>query len=322
LLSVNNIEVVYDSVILVLRGVSLEVKEGSITTLLGANGAGKTTTLKAISGVLHTERGAVTKGSITLEGRRVDRMRAFDVTRLGISQVFEGRRVFEHLSAEENLIAGAHLQRDARKVASAIERVYAYFPLLRDRRNQLSGYLSGGEQQMLAIGRALMSNPKVILLDEPSLGLAPMLVEEIFAIVRRLVAEERLAVLLVEQNATMALAVADHGYVMENGRIVLEGGVALLRENSDIREFYLGLNAVGTRKSYRDVKHYKRRKRWLSWRVARLPLTRTGAAGAGCRARAPGRAAPAKRHRGTPAAYGLARRPGQGRTGSGSRRRR
>jgi branched-chain amino acid transport system ATP-binding protein len=168
------------------------------------------------------------------------------------------------LTAEENLIAGAHLQRDARKVKSAIERVYAYFPLLRDRRDQLSGYLSGGEQQMLAIGRALMSNPKVILLDEPSLGLAPMLVEEIFAIVRRLVAEERLAVLLVEQNATMALAVADHGYVMENGRIVLEGGVAQLRENSDIREFYLGLNAVGTRKSYRDVKHYKRRKRWLS----------------------------------------------------------
>jgi branched-chain amino acid transport system ATP-binding protein len=264
LLSINNIEVVYDSVILVLRGVSLEVKKGSITTLLGANGAGKTTTLKAISGVLRTERGAVTKGSITLEGKRVDRMRAFDVTRLGISQVFEGRRVFEHLTAEENLIAGAHLQRDVRLLRSAIERVYAYFPLLRDRRNQLSGYLSGGEQQMLAIGRALMSNPKVILLDEPSLGLAPMLVEEIFAIVRRLVAEQRLAVLLVEQNATMALAVADHGYVMENGRIVLEGAVALLRENSDIREFYLGLNAVGTRKSYRDVKHYKRRKRWLS----------------------------------------------------------
>jgi branched-chain amino acid transport system ATP-binding protein len=264
LLSINNIEVVYDSVILVLRGVSLEVKKGSITTLLGANGAGKTTTLKAISGVLRTERGAVTKGSITLEGKRVDRMRAFDVTRLGISQVFEGRRVFEHLTAEENLIAGAHLQRDVRQVRGAIDRVYAYFPLLRDRRNQLSGYLSGGEQQMLAIGRALMSNPTVMLLDEPSLGLAPMLVEEIFAIVRRLVAEERLAVLLVEQNATMALAVADHGYVMENGRIVLEGAVALLRENSDIREFYLGLNAVGTRKSYRDVKHYKRRKRWLS----------------------------------------------------------
>jgi branched-chain amino acid transport system ATP-binding protein len=263
-LSVNNIEVVYDSVILVLRGVSLQVKDGSITTLLGGNGAGKTTTLKAISGVLHTERGTVTKGSITHDGERLERRRAFDVTKLGISQVFEGRRVFEHLTTEENLIAGAHLLTDAAKVRHAIERVYAYFPLLKERRNQLSGYLSGGEQQMLAIGRALMSSPKVILLDEPSLGLAPMLVEEIFGIVRRLVAEEKLSVLLVEQNATMALAIADHGYVMETGRIVLEGGVASLRENSDIREFYLGLNAVGTRKSYRDVKHYKRRKRWLS----------------------------------------------------------
>jgi branched-chain amino acid transport system ATP-binding protein len=264
MLSINNIEVVYDNVILVLRGVSLEVKSGTITTLLGGNGAGKTTTLKAISGVLRTERGAVTKGSITFDGKRVDGLRAFDVTGLGISQVFEGRRVFEHLTAEENLIAGAHLLRDAGSVRSAIERVYAYFPVLQNRRNQLSGYLSGGEQQMLAIGRALMSNPKVVLLDEPSLGLAPMLVEEIFLIVRRLVAQENLSVLLVEQNATMALAVADHGYVMETGRIVLEGSVAALRENSDIREFYLGLNEVGSRKSYRDVKHYKRRKRWLS----------------------------------------------------------
>jgi branched-chain amino acid transport system ATP-binding protein len=264
MLSINNIEVVYDNVILVLKGVSLEVKSGSITTLLGGNGAGKTTTLKAVSGVLRTERGAVTKGSITFDGKRVDGLRAFDVTGLGISQVFEGRRVFEHLTAEENLIAGAHLLRDAAKVRAAIERVYAYFPLLKNRRNQLSGYLSGGEQQMLAIGRALMSNPKVILLDEPSLGLAPMLVEEIFLIVRRLVAQEQLSVLLVEQNATMALAVADHGYVMETGRIVLEGSVAALRANSDIREFYLGLNEVGSRKSYRDVKHYKRRKRWLS----------------------------------------------------------
>jgi branched-chain amino acid transport system ATP-binding protein len=264
MLSINNIEVVYDNVILVLKGVSLEVKTGSITTLLGGNGAGKTTTLKAVSGVLRTERGAVTKGSITFDGKRLDGLRAFDVTGLGVSQVFEGRRVFEHLTAEENLIAGAHLLPDAAKVRTAIERVYAYFPLLKNRRNQLSGYLSGGEQQMLAIGRALMSNPKVILLDEPSLGLAPMLVEEIFLIVRRLVAQEQLSVLLVEQNATMALAVADHGYVMETGRIVLEGSVAALRENSDIREFYLGLNEVGSRKSYRDVKHYKRRKRWLS----------------------------------------------------------
>jgi len=264
MLSINNIEVVYDNVILVLKGVSLEVQPGSITTLLGANGAGKTTTLKAVSGVLRTERGEVTKGSIAFEGKRIDGMRAFNVTKLGISQVFEGRRVFEHLTCEENLIAGAHTQRQAGRVSEGIERVYAYFPILKNRRTQLSGYLSGGEQQMLAIGRALMSSPKVVLLDEPSLGLAPMLVEEIFGIVRRLVQQEKLSVLLVEQNAVMALEVADHGYVMENGRIVLEGDVAVLRANSDIREFYLGLNEVGSRKSYRDVKHYKRRKRWLS----------------------------------------------------------
>jgi branched-chain amino acid transport system ATP-binding protein len=264
MLSVNNIEVVYDKVVLVLKGVSLEVKSGAITTLLGANGAGKTTTLKAISGVLRTERGEVTKGSVTLEGKRIDGLRAFDVTRVGISQVFEGRRVFEHLTAEENLVAGGHVQREAGKIRSGIERVYAYFPQLKERRHQLSGYLSGGEQQMLAIGRALMSEPKLVLLDEPSLGLAPMLVEEIFGIVQRLVAKENLSVLLVEQNAAMALAVAEHGYVMETGRIVLEGSVQTLRDNSDIREFYLGLNEVGTRKSYRDVKHYKRRKRWLS----------------------------------------------------------
>ncbi len=264
MLSINNIEVVYDNIILVLKGVSLEAKPGSITTLLGGNGAGKTTTLKAVSGVLRTERGTVTKGTITLDRQRIDGMPAFDVTKLGISQVFEGRRVFEHLTTEENLIAGAHLQRDAAKVHSGIERVYAYFPILKNRRTQLSGYLSGGEQQMLVIGRALMSEPKVILLDEPSLGLAPMLVEEIFGIVRRLVSEEKLAVLLVEQNATMALEVADHGYVMETGRIVLEGSAEQLRSNSDIREFYLGLNEAGSRKSYHDVKRYKRRKRWLS----------------------------------------------------------
>ncbi|MBO0764177.1 MAG: ABC transporter ATP-binding protein [Hyphomicrobiaceae bacterium] len=264
MLSINNIEVVYDNVILVLKGVSLEVKSGSITTLLGANGAGKTTTLKAVSGVLRSERGEVTKGSITFGARRIDGMRAFDVTRLGIAQVFEGRRVFEHLTTEENLVAGAHTVRRVSKVRDGIERVYAYFPVLKNRREQLSGYLSGGEQQMLAIGRALMSSPKVMLLDEPSLGLAPMLVEEIFGIVRRLVQQEQVSVLLVEQNAAMALEVADHGYVMENGRIVLEGSVASLRDNSDVREFYLGLNEVGSRKSYRDVKHYKRRKRWLS----------------------------------------------------------
>ena len=264
MLSINNIEVVYDKVILVLRGVSLEVRKGAITTLLGGNGAGKTTTLKAISGVLRTERGTVTKGSITLADKRIDGMRAFEVTKLGVAQVFEGRRVFEHLTTEENLIAGGHTQKELRKIRGNIERVYAYFPALKERRAQLSGYLSGGEQQMLAIGRALMSDPRIVLLDEPSLGLAPMLVEEIFGIVQRLVQQEKLSVLLVEQNATMALAVAEHGYVMETGRIVLEGSVEALRANSDIREFYLGLNEVGSRKSYRDVKHYKRRKRWLS----------------------------------------------------------
>ena len=264
MLAINNIEVVYDNVVLVLKGVSLGVNQGSITTLLGANGAGKSTTLKAISGILFTERGNITKGSITLEGKPIHGKRPFDVTGLGIAQVFEGRRVFESLTCEENLVAGAHIQVDFAKVREGIERVYSYFPRLKERRNQQSGYLSGGEQQMLAIGRALMSNPKVLLLDEPSLGLAPMLVEEIFGTVQRLVTQQKLSVLLVEQNATLALAIADHGYVMENGRIVLEGSGEKLRSNSDIREFYLGLNEGGTRKSYRDVKHYKRRKRWLS----------------------------------------------------------
>jgi branched-chain amino acid transport system ATP-binding protein len=264
MLSINNIEVVYDHVILVLKGVSLEVGEGKVTTLLGANGAGKSTTLKAISGILFTERGNITKGSITLAGQPINGMRAFDVTKLGVAQVFEGRRVFESLSCEENLLAGAHTRSDMGAIRESIDRVFTYFPRIKERRSQLAGYLSGGEQQMLVIGRALMSSPKVILLDEPSLGLAPMLVEEIFAIVQRLANEAKLAVLLVEQNATMALQVAEHGYVMENGRIVLEGTAQALRENSDIREFYLGLNEGGARKSYRDTKHYKRRKRWLS----------------------------------------------------------
>jgi branched-chain amino acid transport system ATP-binding protein len=264
MLAINNIEVVYDRVILVLKGVSISVDKGSITTLLGANGAGKTTTLKAISGVLHSERGEVTKGTIQLDDLRIDGMRAHDVARLGLVQVFEGRRVFENLTTEENLIAGGHVQKDGGAVKQGIELVYSYFPKLKERRHQLSGYLSGGEQQMLAIGRALMSRPRVVLLDEPSLGLAPMLVEEIFGIVGRLVKQEKLSVLLVEQNAAMALAVADHGYVMENGRIVLEGPADKLRDNSDIKEFYLGLNEGGARKSYRDTKHYKRRKRWLS----------------------------------------------------------
>ena len=264
MLALNNIEVVYDGVILVLRGVSLFAEEGRITTLLGANGAGKSTTLKAISGLLRTERGQVTKGSVELDGERLDRLLPFDVVKRGVVQVFEGRRVFENLTVEENLVAGAHIRSDFAAVREGIEQVYDAFPALKERRDNQSGYLSGGEQQMLVIGRALMSDPKVILLDEPSLGLAPLLVEEIFGIVRRLRDERNLTVLLVEQNAALALDIADHGYVMENGRIVLEGAAETLRENSDIKEFYLGLNEVGARKSYRDVKHYKRRKRWLS----------------------------------------------------------
>jgi branched-chain amino acid transport system ATP-binding protein len=264
MLSLNNIEVIYDGVILVLKGVSLSVREGGITALLGANGAGKTTTLKAVSGLLPSERGEITKGTIELDGRRIDRLPPHDIVRRGIVQVFEGRRVFEHLTTEENLVAGAHVQADGRRVREGIERVYEYFPRLRERRAVQAGYLSGGEQQMLVIGRALMSGPRVMLLDEPSLGLAPLLVDEIFRIVQRLNREEKLTVLLVEQNASLALDVAEHGYVMENGRIVLDGSAETLRENADIREFYLGLTEVGARKSYRDVKHYKRRKRWLS----------------------------------------------------------
>ncbi len=264
MLALNNIEVVYDGVILVLKGVSLNAEEGHITTLLGANGAGKTTTLKAISGLLRTERGEVTKGSVEFGGERLDRLLPYDVVKRGVVQVFEGRRVFENLTVEENLVAGAHSQRDFAKVRTGIERVYASFPVLKERRQQSAGYLSGGEQQMLVIGRALMSDPKLILLDEPSLGLAPMLVEEIFGVIRRLKDEQGLTVLLVEQNAALALEVADRGYVMENGRIVLDGPADALRRNSDIKEFYLGLNESGARKSYHDAKHYKRRKRWLA----------------------------------------------------------
>ena len=264
MLALNNIEVVYDGVILVLKGVSLVAEKGHITTLLGANGAGKTTTLKAISGLLHSERGEVTKGTVELDGERLDRLPPDRVVRHGVVQVFEGRRVFENLTVEENLVAGAHTQSDKTVIRERIAATYDVFPALRERRHQPSGYLSGGEQQMLVIGRALMSEPKVVLLDEPSLGLAPMLVEEIFGIVRRLKEERGLTVLLVEQNAALALEVADHGYVMENGRIVLEGPAAALRQNSDVKEFYLGLNEVGARKSYRHLKHYRRRKRWLS----------------------------------------------------------
>ena len=263
MLTLNNIEVIYDGVILVLKGVSVNVGEGGITTLLGANGAGKTTTLKAISGLLRSERGDITKGSIELNGERIDRLPPHEMVRRGVVQVFEGRRVFEHLTTDENLIAGAHVQTRV-AMSEGIARVYEYFPRLAERRTVQAGYLSGGEQQMLVIGRALMSTPRVMLLDEPSLGLAPMLVEEIFEIVQRLNREQKLTVLLVEQNATLALSIAEHGYVMENGRIVLEGSAAALKDNADIKEFYLGLTEVGARKSYRDVKHYKRRKRWLS----------------------------------------------------------
>ncbi len=264
MLSLNNVEVIYDGVILVLKGVSLTAREGAITTLLGANGAGKTTTLKAVSGLLRSERGEVTKGSIEFNGERIDRRPPHEIVKRGVVQVFEGRRVFEHLTTEENLVAGAHIQPDRSRVADGITRVYEYFPRLRERRGVQAGYLSGGEQQMLVIGRALMADPRLMLLDEPSLGLAPMLVEEIFGIVQRLNREQKLTVLLVEQNATLALTIAEHGYVMENGRIVLEGSAAALRDNADIKEFYLGLTDVGARKSYRDVKHYRRRKRWVS----------------------------------------------------------
>jgi branched-chain amino acid transport system ATP-binding protein len=264
MLALNNIEVVYDGVILVLKGVSLNAEEGRITTLLGANGAGKTTTLKAISGLLHTERGEVTKGSVELDGIRLDRLQPYDVVKRGVAQVFEGRRVFENLTVEENLIAGAHTRRNQADLRAGIDRAYASFPVLKERRHQTAGYLSGGEQQMLVIGRALMSNPKVVLLDEPSLGLAPLVIEEIFGVIRRLKEEQKITVLLVEQNAALALDIADHGYVMENGRIVLEGPADSLRQNSDIKEFYLGLNEAGARKSYRETKNYRRRKRWLS----------------------------------------------------------
>jgi branched-chain amino acid transport system ATP-binding protein len=265
MLRLNNVEVVYDRTILVLKGISLEVPEQRIVTLLGSNGAGKSTTLKAISGLLGPERGEIIMGSVELMGTRIDHHQPEDIVKLGVTQVMEGRRVFEDLTAEENLVAGAHSRRvRAADIRRDIELVYEYFPRLAQRKGVKAGYLSGGEQQMLAIGRALMARPKVMLLDEPSLGLAPLLVDEIFEIIQRLNREEKLTVLLVEQNAAMALTIAEHGYVMENGRIVLDGAAASLRENADVKEFYLGLTEVGARKSYRDVKHYKRRKRWLS----------------------------------------------------------
>ena len=264
LLTVNNIEVIYDHVILVLKGVSLEVPEGRIVTLLGANGAGKTTTLKAISNLLRVERGEVTKGSIEYRGQRVDRLNASALVRQGVIQVMEGRHPFGHLTCEENLLTGAYTRQDGRTALQRdLDMVYTYFPRLAERRHAMAGYVSGGEQQMMVIGRALMARPKLILLDEPSMGLAPQLVAEIFDIVARLNREEGVSFLLAEQNATVALRVADYGYVLENGRVVLDGDAETLRSNEDVKEFYLGLGTAG-RRSYRDVKHYRRRKRWLA----------------------------------------------------------
>ncbi len=263
MLTLNNVEVIYNDVILVLKGMSIHVPEGKIVGLLGSNGAGKSTTLKAISGLLKPEDGEVTDGSIEFLGEVIHHKDAAEIVSKGIFQIMEGRRVFEHLTTEENLIAGGYTRRDS-NYHRDIEDVYYYFPRLKERRHQTAGYLSGGEQQMLAIGRALMAKPKLMMLDEPSLGLAPMLVVEIFDIIKRINQEHKTTILIVEQNANQTLGMADYAYIMESGRIVLEGFPADLRENADVREFYLGLTEVGSRKSYRNVKHYKRRKRWLS----------------------------------------------------------
>ena len=264
LLVVNNIEVIYDHVILVLKGVSLEVMEGGVVALLGANGAGKSTTLQAVSNLLGAERGDVTKGSITFKGEDVHSLTPNELVRRGVIQVMEGRHCFEHLTVEENLLTGAYTRRDGRKgIADDLELVYQYFPRLKERRTSQAGYTSGGEQQMLAVGRALMARPTVILLDEPSMGLAPQLVEEIFEIVKRLNEAEGVTFLLAEQNTTMALRYANYGYILENGRVVMDGKASALAENEDVKEFYLGVSSEG-RRSFRNVKAYRRRKRWLS----------------------------------------------------------
>ncbi len=264
MLKVNNIEVIYDDVILVLKGLSLEVPEGEIVALLGANGAGKTTTLKAISGLLKVENGEVTDGTIEFMGARVDRMEAEQIVQLGIFQVMEGRYVFENLTVHENLMAASRTCSSRKKIRERYDMVFHYFPHLKNFQNRLAGYLSGGEQQMLVIGRALMASTKLMMLDEPSLGLSPILVAEIFNIIKRLNEEQQITILLVEQNAHLALSIASHGYVMENGKIVLDDTVDKLKENEDIKMFYLGLTEMGAKRSYRDVKFYKRRKRWLT----------------------------------------------------------
>jgi branched-chain amino acid transport system ATP-binding protein len=264
ILQVNNIEVIYDHVILVLKGVSLEVPKGGIVALLGANGAGKTTTLRAVSNLLRAERGETTKGSILFKGVRIENLSPSELVKRGCIQVMEGRHCFAHLSIEENLMTGAYTRRDSRaEIAEDLEKVYTYFPRLKQRRKAQAGYTSGGEQQMCAIGRALMSKPSMILLDEPSMGLAPQLVEEIFTIVSELNANEGVSFLLAEQNTNIALRHATYGYILESGRVVMDGTAQELRENEDVKEFYLGVGGEG-RRSFRDVKHYKRRKRWLS----------------------------------------------------------
>jgi branched-chain amino acid transport system ATP-binding protein len=263
MLELKNVEVKYMDVILVLRGVSLEVDKGAVVAVLGSNGAGKTTTLRAISGLLKGQEGRVTDGSIEFEGKRIENGNPEDIARLGIIQILEGRRTLVDLTVEENLRAGATVSFTGQNIKRDLDMVYTYFPVLKDMRGRTAGYLSGGEQQMLVVGRGLMSHPKLMLVDEASLGLAPLLVEEIFRILKRINEEEGVSILLVEQNARAALSLSQHGYVMETGRIVLDDTGEKLRANADIREFYMGLGAVGETKSYREIKHYKRRKRWL-----------------------------------------------------------
>src|SRR5687767_10826161 len=264
LLDVNGIEVIYNHVILVLKGVSLAVPEGGIVALLGANGAGKTTTLKAVSNLLKAERGEVTKGAITFKGERVDQLNPADLVKRGVIQVMEGRHCFAHLTVEENLLTGAYTRKVSRaEIRNELERVYEFFPRLKQRRTSMAGYTSGGEQQMTAIGRALMGRPSMILLDEPSMGLAPQIVEEIFEIVKNLNTKEKVSFLLAEQNTMVALRFADFGYILENGRVVMEGSSQSLSDNEDVKEFYLGISSAG-RKSFRETKHYRRRKRWLA----------------------------------------------------------
>jgi branched-chain amino acid transport system ATP-binding protein len=264
MLKVNNIEVVYNKVILVLKGISLEVPEGAVVALLGANGAGKTTTLKAVTGILETQNGELKGGTIEFLGKPIHFLDPDRIVKSGITMVPEGRKVFQDLTVQENLLIGAHSRSDRGKIKQDIEKVLEYFPVLAERRNQLAIFLSGGEQQMLVIGRALMSRPKLMILDEPSLGLAPLLVREIFKIIRRINLEEKTSILLIEQNARLALKFSNYGYIMENGRIVLDGPCLSLMENEDVKEFYLGLSDTAQKKSYAEVKHYKRRKRWLS----------------------------------------------------------